>query len=238
MKNISIIIPAYNEAERIGPTLRSFDNYLLGKNISYEIIVVDDGSTDNTIKFVESLQNEIPNLILVPSEKNKGKGHAVRIGMLAAKGNIRIFSDADGSTPIEEMEKIIEPILANGCDISIGSRYLANSEIAFAQPFFRRVWSRFANRIVQKILLPGIVDPHCGFKAFTAESTEKIFSLCKINEWSFDLEVLTLARSFQLKIQEVPVKWANDERSKGRLSHLPREISSLYRIKRRLQPTL
>jgi len=234
MKNISIIFPAYNEAERIGPTLKSFHNYLTAKNVTFEIIVVDDGSTDNTIKYVESLQQEIPNLIVIPSEKNSGKGHAVRIGMLAAQGNIRLFSDADGSTPVEEMAKVLEPLVLETADISIGSRYLALSEIAHAQPYFRRVWSRFANRVVQKILLPGIVDPHCGFKAFTAEAATKIFSQCKIDEWSFDLEVLTLARSLHFRINEIPVKWANDERSKGRISHLPREISNLYSIRKRL----
>ncbi len=235
MLDISIIFPAYNEVERIGPTLISFNDYLAKKGISYELIVVDDGSKDGTVNFVESLLDEIPNLTIVTSQKNKGKGHAIRKGMLCANGKIRIFSDADGSTPIEELEKIMEPIISGEFDIAIGSRYLENSKITQAQPFYRRIWSRFSNRVVQKLLLPGIIDPHCGFKAFRAESAMQLFSQCEINEWSFDLEVLSLARFSNFRIKEIPVKWENDARSKGRLSHLPREIFNVYRIRKRLR---
>jgi len=234
MVDISIIFPAYNEAERIGPTLKFFNNYLASKHISYEIIVVDDGSTDDTVKLVQSQQAEIPKLFVVALPRNKGKGYAIRAGMLSASGRIRLFSDADGSTPVEELDKLLEPLKTGKADIVIGSRYLARSEINKAQPFMRIVWSRFANRIVQKILLPGIVDPHCGFKAFRAEAALKIFPQCQINEWSFDLEVLALARSLNLRIKEVPVKWANDDRSKGRIDQLPKEVYNLYRIKQQL----
>jgi dolichyl-phosphate beta-glucosyltransferase len=233
MKELSMIIPAYNEAARIGPTLLSFYNFLATKEISFEIIVVDDGSTDQTVELVKGLKTEIPELLIIAMPHNKGKGCAVRTGMLKAQGQIRLFSDADGSTPIEEMDKLLPPILAGEADITIGSRYLDGAEIDKAQPAFRIVWSRFANRVVQQILLPGIVDPHCGFKAFSAAAAEKIFSLCTVNEWSFDLEVLALARSLNLRIAEFPVKWTNDERSKGRISQLPKEILNLYRIKKR-----
>ena len=230
---LSIIFPAYNEAERIGPTLKLFSNYLSAKGFLYEILVVDDGSTDNTISYIESLK--IPNCKVIPSVENKGKGHAVRIGMLAAKGKIRVFSDADGSTPIEEIDKLLAPLNSDEADIAIGSRYLENSEVTKAQPFMRVVWSRFTNKIMQRILLPGIADPHCGFKAFRAEAAEKIFPLCKINEWSFDLEVLSLAQSLGFKIKEIPVKWANDERSKGKFRQLPKEVYNVYKIRKSLQ---
>ena len=233
MVELSIIFPAYNEAERIAPTLRSFNNYLSAKKVTYEILVVDDGSTDNTVNLVRSLQTEIPNLQVIAQAQNQGKGAAVRTGMLQAKGKILLFSDADGSTPVEEINKLLSDLQAGTADIAIGSRYLAGAEIDKAQPKFRVVWSRFANQIVQRVLLPGIVDPHCGFKAFTAEAAEKIFPLCKVNEWSFDLEVLAYARSLNLRIAEFPVKWTNDERSKGRISQLPKEILNLYRIKKR-----
>lgn len=233
MKDLSIIFPAYNEAERISPTLRLFNQYLETKGMTYEILVVDDGSTDNTVALVQSLRAEIPTLEVVAMPQNKGKGWAVRTGMLQAQGKIRLFSDADGSTPVEEIDKLLAPLLAGSADIAIGSRYLDGAEIAKAQPKFRVVWSRLANQVVQKILLPGIVDPHCGFKAFTAAAAEKVFPLCQVNEWSFDLEVLALARSFNLQLAEIPVKWANDERSKGRISQLPKEIINLYRIRRR-----
>lgn len=234
MVDISVIFPAFNEAERIGPTLTLFNNYLAQKEISYEIIVVDDGSTDNTIKLVQTMQTEMPNLQVIALPKNKGKGNAIRAGMLNAQGHIRLFSDADGSTPVKEIDKLLTPLKTGEADIAIGSRYLESSEVNKAQPFIRIVWSRFANRVVQKILLPGIEDPHCGFKAFSAEAAVKIFSQCKIKEWSFDLEVLALAQALDFKIKEIPVKWANDERSKGRASQVPKEVYNLYRIKQRL----
>lgn len=231
---LSIIIPAYNEAERIGKTLKSFDWFLRQKSWHYEMLVVDDGSTDNTIACVEHLKAEVKNLHVLPSETNLGKGHAVGLGMLSANGEVRVFSDADGSTPIEELDKLLAPLQNKEADVSIGSRYLENSEIDIPQPLFRRAWSRLANRVVQNILLPGIVDPHCGFKAFTSAAAEHVFAHCRVNEWSFDLEVLALARKEKLRIAEVPVTWMNDENSKGKLRHMPKEVVNLYRIKKRV----
>jgi dolichyl-phosphate beta-glucosyltransferase len=234
MIDLSIVIPAYNEAERIGKTLQLFNTYLSNTAWTYELIVVDDGSTDDTIMVVEKLKPQIQNLSILPSAENHGKGYVVRVGMLKAQGKFRLFSDADGSTPIEEIDKLLAPLLNKTADVSIGSRYLDHSNISTPQPFLRRLWSRLANKVVQYILLPGIVDPHCGFKVFTADATTKIFSQCQINEWSFDLEVLAIARKLNLTINESPVMWANDEQSKGKLSQLPREVMNLYRIKKRI----
>ena len=197
-------------------------------------MVVDDGSTDRTVQLIKALELEHHHLKLVVQPENKGKGAAVKRGMLAAIGEIRVFMDADESTPISELEKLLTPIIHYGADISIGSRYLPSSDVAVPQPWHRRVWSRFANQIVQNILLPGIVDPNCGFKAYTAAAAEKIFSKCEINQWSFDLEALGLARSYNHTIAEVPVRWLNDERSKGKFSHLPQEIRNLFIIKHRI----
>lgn len=235
MRDLSIVFPAYNEAKRIGPTIRKFQAYLSKTNYDYEIIVADDGSTDDTIEVVKNLEAEIPQLKLVRCEKNKGKGQAVRIGMLVAEGKIRLFSDADGATPVEELFKVIAPIENNTAKIAIGSRYLAGSNIQKSQPFYRQVWSRLANFFVQRLLLPGIVDPNCGFKAFEGKTAQFLFSQCTVNEWSFDLEVLGLAKKHGIEIQQVPVKWVHDEASKGKLRHLPQEVKNLFTIRKRLQ---
>lgn len=235
MKNITIVIPAYNEAARIGQTLLNFNTYLTEQNLCFELLVVDDGSTDTTVELVKNLQKTMPTLRLVQLESNKGKGQAVRAGMLAAKGDIHIFSDADGSTPIEEIHKLIAPILAGNAEISIGSRYIAGAKIIKAQPFYRRVWSRLANQFVQRMILPGILDPNCGFKAFSAKASKLIFSQCTVNEWSFDLEALGIARKLNYTIAEVPVSWSNDERSKGKISQLPCEINNVIQIRKKLK---
>ncbi|MCD6062296.1 MAG: hypothetical protein K0R82_207 [Flavipsychrobacter sp.] len=229
---LSLIIPAYNEEDRIIPTLREAYAYLLKKKVPFEILVIDDGSSDNTIGVLSKLKQELPALHIIPIAKNKGKGNAVRKGMLAAKGNIRVFADADGSTPIEELDKLLLPLSTSNANITIGSRYITSSEVIKAQSKTRIAWSRTVNRLVQGMLLPGILDTHCGFKAFTSDAAERVFSMCTINGWSFDLEVLTIARRLQMTIVEVPVKWANDERSKGKLKHLPREVYSFFKIKR------
>ncbi len=235
MKDLSIIFPAYNEAERIGPTLKAFSAQLIEDGYDHEIIVVDDGSTDNTVAFVESLRSEIPNLKVIESEENRGKGHAVRLGMLAAKGGTRVFADADGSTPPDQLEALISPVTKGETAISIGSRYADDAQIENKQPWFRRVWSRFCNRLIQRAILPGLVDTQCGFKAFNAKVADHIFALCEINTWSFDLEVLALAKAYNYEIAEVPVRWADDERSNGKLSQLPREIRAFWKIKKQVK---
>lgn len=234
MKTLSIILPAYNEMNRIEPTIRNYNSYLAETNYAYEIIVADDGSTDDTVDLIKKLQTEIQQLKLVCCETNKGKGQAVRVGMLAAKGDIRIFSDADGSIPITELDKILEPIQSGKAKISIASRYLKGSKTVIYQPLYRRIWSRLANLFVQRLLLPGIVDPNCGFKAFDGKVAERLFSQCVVNEWSFDLEVLGLAHKLNIPIAQIPITWTHDEASKGKLSHLPKEISNLFIIRKRL----
>lgn len=210
---LSVIIPAYNEAERIVPTLRATSEWLIKQNIVHEIIVVNDGSSDNTSEVVTAIAKELPNLRLVDSFPNKGKGHVVRLGMLEAKGNLRLFMDADNSTTIEQLPQLLSAITA-GSHIAIGSRRAIGAYGAVKAPWYRRVWSRIANRVVRKGLISGISDTQCGFKLFTAESAQACFSRAKFNGWAFDLEVLALAQALGYKIRELPVAWVHDQRTK------------------------
>jgi dolichyl-phosphate beta-glucosyltransferase len=230
---LSIIVPAFNESQRIGLTLQRVHRFLAARPASFEIIVVDDGSTDNTVALVTALAGKLPGLRVLCSPANRGKGHAVRLGMRAARGRVRVFSDADGSTPIDELDPLLQA-LAAGADIAIGSRYLAASRVTRPQPWCRRVWSRVVNRVVQRVLLPGVADTHCGFKAFTAAAAHT-FAACTVDGWSFDLEVLARARTQGLRIQEVPVRWENDARSKVRIRQLPREFQHVYHLRRQLR---
>ena len=235
MCELSVVIPAYNEANRIVPTLTTIYNYLSTRGGLFEVIVVNDGSDDHTVNVVSDFAKTHEGIRLIDSRINKGKGYALRKGMLDAKGEYCMFTDADGSTPIEELEKLLAPLRENKADACIGSRYLPGASIVKRQPYYRRVWSRVSNKLVQKILLPGIIDAHCGFKAFTYSAAQALFSNAVVNGWSFDLEILALARKYNLRIQEVPVKWMNDEQSKGRLRHLPKEIASVRLIRKRMK---
>lgn len=212
--DLSIVIPAYNEELRIQPTLEKLHRFLSSQARSWEIVVVDDGSKDGTVALVERLAATIPNLRVIASTPNRGKGGVVRIGMLAARGRIRVMCDADGSMPAEELPKLVDPIQRGEVDLAIGSRYAAGSNVAAAQPLYRRLWSRLCNKVVQKALVPGVLDTQCGFKAFSAASAEDLFARARIDGWAFDLEILALARRRCYGIAEVAVEWHDDERSK------------------------
>ncbi len=207
---ISIVIPAYNEEKRIERSLRYAIDYTASHHLSYEIIVVDDGSSDKTTKIVNSFA---PAVKLLALPKNMGKGAAVRNGMLAATGDIRIFTDADFSTPLYELVKIVEKI-NSGADICIGSRAIDPSMIKEHQPFYREMMGKIFNKIVQLLLVKGIKDTQCGFKGLTAKATEAIFSQAKIDGFSFDVEMLFLAKRAGLTIEQVSVEWYNDGASR------------------------
>jgi dolichyl-phosphate beta-glucosyltransferase len=211
--HLSVIIPAYNEAERIVPTLRATSEWLIKQNFVHEIVVVNDGSSDNTSEVVMAIAEELPNLRLVDSFPNKGKGHVVRVGMLEAKGGLRLFMDADNSTSIEQLPSLLSAI-TNDNHVVIGSRRANGAYGAVKAPWYRRIWSRIANRVVRKGLIGGISDTQCGFKLFTAESAQACFSRAKFNGWAFDLEVLALAQALGYKITELPVVWVHDQRTK------------------------
>lgn len=206
---ISIIIPAFNEEERLGNSLQVIMDYFRDKAHETEIVVVDDGSSDGT----EKIAREYPGVKVFPQPRNMGKGAAVRRGMLESTGSLRIFTDADLSTPIYESKKIIEKI-GEGFDIAAGSRAVDYGMIRKHQPFYREFMGKTFNQIVQLLVIKGIKDTQCGFKGFTARAAEMIFSKAKIDGFSFDVEALYLASKANLRIAEVPVEWYNDERSK------------------------
>ncbi len=212
--DISIVIPAYNEEQRIEPTIRSIDDFMANSALSYEILVVDDGSADDTVGLVRRLAEELTHLSCIATRPNRGKGHAVRVGMLAARGAVRLMCDADGSIPADEIPTVVNPIRLGQTDIAIGSRYSDGASFARRQPWYRRAWSRLANRVVQRTLVGGIRDTQCGFKAFTAEAAGEVFTRTLIDGWAFDLEALALARRMGLVVTEHGVSWSDDPRSK------------------------
>jgi len=227
-KLLSIIIPAYNEGDRIEKSLQSAVDYLKGHGYRFEIIVVDDGSTDDTVSVASNYEEHV-HLLVQP--RNMGKGAAVRSGMLEAKGDIRIFTDADFSTPIYEIEKLIDAIEA-GADICIGSRALDASMIKEHQPFYREFMGKTFNKFVQLLFFKGISDTQCGFKGFTKEAAEKIFPQAKIDGFSFDVEILFLASRADLRIEQVSVEWYNDKRSKvNPIKDSIKMLIELFRIK-------
>jgi dolichyl-phosphate beta-glucosyltransferase len=199
---LSIIIPAYNEEKRIGKTLQQVLTYLKKVTYTWEILVVDDGSEDSTAQLVRNLD---PVIKVIKNETNKGKGYAVKCGMLSALGDWRLIMDADNSTPIEELEKLW-PHIQEG-SIIIGSRYKDPSAVKIEQPVYRVILGRLANWIIQKMVVSGVVDTQCGFKLFSKEAAEKLFPRQTINRWGFDFEILGMAQRLGYNIIEVPVAW-------------------------------
>jgi dolichyl-phosphate beta-glucosyltransferase len=211
--DVSVIIPAFNEELRLLPTLERLHAHLSARAMSYEIVVVDDGSRDGTCRVVEAAATRLPNVILVRQRPNRGKGAAVRRGMLAAGGRIRVMWDADCSMPPEELPRLLAPIAAGRAEIAIGSRY-AKGARTVKQPRYRVLWGRLCNRFVQRWLVPRVLDTQCGFKAFTAAAALNLFGSATIDGWAFDLEILALARRRGFALEEVGVEWKDDERSR------------------------
>jgi len=227
---LSVVIPAYNEENRLPRTLRDIDAYLRKQDYEYEIIVVNDGSRDGTVEVTNALMREIANLRLIDNRKNRGKGYAVRQGMLEAKGAYRVFSDADNSTSITHVGRMW-PEFGKGFDIVIGSRDIEGAVIAVRQPWWRQRLGDVFNLVVQLLSgLWGIWDTQCGFKGFSARAAHEIFSRARINRWAFDVEVLVIAKKLGYQIQEVPVTWVNDKQSKVRLSGMVKMLLEVLQI--------
>ena len=230
--DLSVVIPAYDEERRIGATLERIVAYLRRRGGTSEILVVADGCRDRTVDVVKGVETAGLPLRVLDSGVNHGKERCVRRGMLAARGTFRLFTDADLSTPIEELEKL-RGALAAGHDVAIGSRRLPESRVDVPQPWWRRAMGWGFNWCVQHLAVPGIADTQCGFKLFSADAARQIFSRQRIDEFGFDVEVLWIARKLGLRVAEVPVTWLDDPDSKVRpVSDAWRMLVDLQRIRR------
>ena len=210
---LSVVVPAYNEALRLPATLAAMREYLDANEPEYEVIVVDDGSSDTTPQVVDDAARQWPQLALVRQRPNQGKGAAVRKGMLKATGELRLLSDADLSTPMSELSKLRDRI-GGSTTIAIGSRAMADSRIEVHQPRRREVMGRTYNVMLRVLVLPGLHDTQCGFKLFTAEAAVACFTPLRTPRFGFDAEVLLRARKHGWQIAEVPVVWRHAEDSR------------------------
>lgn len=213
----SIVIPAFNESARIPATLRAVVDCIRTHGWRAEVVVVNDGSTDNTAEIVRAFAVEAPEIRLIENPRNCGKGYSVRSGILHSLGDIVMFSDADLSSPMEEAEDLFAAI-AKGADIAIGSRWLATSRQTHKQPFYRRFFGRCFNALTRLVMDLPFADTQCGFKAFTRNAAQTVFQLQTIERWGFDPEILFIALKRGYHVTEVPVSWAHDART--RISYL------------------
>jgi dolichyl-phosphate beta-glucosyltransferase len=209
---ISVVIPAFNEANRLPPTIRKIWEYLNKNFNEFEIIVVDDGSRDSTASEVESLIKTMKGIKLLRNNTNMGKGYSIKRGILASSGDSILMTDADLSTPIEELEKLSEWI-NRGFDIVIGSRGLKDSDIAIRQSWYREKMGKIFNLLVRAVVIGDFKDTQCGFKLFRGSVAKEVFKKSIINGFSFDVEILSIASRSGFSIKEVPVRWLNSPRS-------------------------
>ena len=208
---LSIIIPAFNEEDRILPTIGAIASHMASLGFPWELIIADDGSTDDTVDVIKRL--DLANLRVLQAEQNEGKGSAVRRGMLAARGRYILFDDADNSTPIEELQKLLRKVDQDGYDIAIGSRAADGAHEA-NRSMVRRLFSIGLRWMVQNIFRIGVQDTQCGFKLYTRDAARRLHTVQTIAGFSFDLEILYLASRLGYKIAEVPVAWVDAPGSK------------------------
>lgn len=232
---LSIVVAAYNEERRLGRSLQAIGKYLARHRLAHEIIVVDDGSNDGTARLVTELQAVVPNLRLISYATNRGKGYALRTGVLASSGDYVLISDADLSTPITELGRLLPLLTHEKCAVAIGSRALALSRIIRKQPWWRQGMGKIFNRIVKLLVLDDFHDTQCGFKLFAGDIARELFGKAKVERFAFDVEILALAKQAGYRIQEVPVRWRNAPGSKvNPLIDSPQMLFDLCRIRWRL----
>lgn len=210
---LSVIIPAYKEGERIGRNLLEIEKYLGQKNFDYEVLVIVDGSPDNTAEVARNYSSQIKNLKVINNQENHGKGYVVRQGLLEAKGKIRLFMDADGSTSISHLDKFL-PEFENGNEVVIGSRDIEGAFIQIHQPKQREIMGNMGNWLIRVILgLWKYPDTQCGFKMLNEKAADEIASRMVVDRFGFDFELIVLAKKLGFKIKQLPVRWLNEEGS-------------------------
>ncbi len=229
----SIVIPAFNEADRLPLFLDRVIAFCIGSERNYEVIVVDDGSRDDTSRIVESYKTVFPNFRAIRLEENKGKGYAVKKGLLMGHGEIGLFMDADGSVQPDEIEKNMYYLTEKGYDIFVGSRVLTSHDQVLKVKWYRKTIGTVFNFLVRTLLFKEIKDTQCGFKMFKRETILPLFEKCRLRDFSFDFEILFLAHKMGLKIKEGPVSWTNVKGSKVNLLSDPiKMFINLLRIKK------
>jgi len=233
--HLSVIIPAYNEESRLPATLRHVGEYLRAQPYGSEVIVVDDGSVDGTAAVVRAF-TAIESLRLVrhADGMNHGKGAAVRLGMMEARGAFRLFMDADNSTTLDQVAGLW-PWFDEGYDIAIGSRKAPGARVEVHQAWYKELAGRFGNYVIRTLAVPGIADTQAGFKMFTSRSAEALFRRQTIDRWGYDIEVLAIARLVGFRIREVPIVWINAPGSKVRLGSYIEVLSEVWRIRKNIR---
>ncbi len=230
---LSVVVPAFNEEKRIANTLLALKTYLDTRSYGYEVIVSDDGSSDQTVAVVTGLSREWPQLQVLTASSNQGKGAAVKRGVMKASGEWILFTDADNATPIEEIEKLL-PHTAD-FPIVFGSRHIPGAHIHVAQARHRMVLSRLSNLLIRVLAVPGVYDTQCGFKLFKQTVAREIFSQVTLNRFGFDIEVLAIAKSYGYPAKEVGINWYNDFDSRVRAGREAiRTLTELLKIKKQL----
>jgi dolichyl-phosphate beta-glucosyltransferase len=235
MKNfyLSVVIPAYNEEKRISTILQAILDFEKTKTFQIQTIVVVDASPDRTAEVAKSFIGKISNLTVIEGKVNKGKGGAVQEGMLTAQGEYILFADADNSTPIEQVDKLLKYSEKN--EVVIGSRYCKGGKLAIPQPITRRFGSRVLNLIIQALAIPGIRDTQCGFKMFSNRAAKEIFQHQTIFDFSFDIEILAIAKKLGYKIKETGITWYDNPHSTvNPLKDGVRMIKDAWRVRKNL----